>query len=295
MPSARHDSLSQLFAGEPLLAGVVLRECAGSDLPEGLPARLEESRFSDRLSADFDADVVVVDGPAGDPVHGTIVEVQLARTGAKAEQLARYAAALWLLIRCPVDVLVVCPEQAVADFCSRPVATSLPGYVLTPRVVGPAQVPALTVPEQVAAGPGLAVLSVAMHGDEAGVCEAFVAGLESVRPEQQRETYYAMAYAACAVAARRVLEELMSTTDWLESSPFARERFGRGKAEGLAEGKAEGKAEGEADAVLLVLAARGLEVAPADRARISGCTDLDQLRTWVTRAATVAAVSDLYR
>jgi hypothetical protein len=232
---------------------------------------------------------VVVDGPARDPVHGTIVEIQQDKIEEKAEKLARYAAALWLLIRCPVDVLVVCPDQAVADFYARPVRTSLPGYVLTPRAVGPAQVPVLIHPEQVAANPGLAVLSVAMHGDEPSVCEAFVAGLASTHPEQG-SAYYEMAYAACPAAARSVLEELVSTTTWLVSSPFAKEHFGRGKAEGLA----EGLAEGEADAVLLVLEARGLKIAAADRARISACTDLDQLRTWVTRAATVAAVSDLF-
>jgi len=286
MPSARHDSLSRLFAGEPLLAGLVLRQCTGSELPAGLPARLEESRFSDRLSAEFDADVVIVDGPATGPVHGTIVEVQQDKTGQKAEQLARYAVALWLVIRCPVDVLVVCPDQKVADYYAHPIATSLPGYVLTPRVVGPAQVPVLAGPDQVAASPAMAVLSVAMHADEPGVCEAFVAGLASLRPELG-SAYYELGHAACAAAARRVLEELVSTTTWLVSSPFAKEHFGRGRAEGLA--------AGEADAVLLVLDARGLDVTPADRDRISACTDLSQLRTWVTRAATVGTVSDLFR
>ena len=314
MPSARHDALSQLFAGDPPLAGLVLRQCTGSRLDAGLPARLELPRFSDRLSADFDADVVVVHGPVRDPVHGTIIEIQQDKIREKLDKLARYAAALWLLIRCPVDVLVICPDRAVADFYARPVPTSLPGYVLTPRVVGPVQVPVITDPEHVAASPGLAVLSVAMHGDEPGVCEAFVTGLASVRPEQG-SAYYEMAHAACAAAARSVLEELVSTTTWLVSSPFAKEHFGRGKAEGLAEGEArglaegearglaegearglaEGEAKGEADAVLLVLKARDLEVTPTDRARISACTDLDQLRTWVSRAATVTAVSDLFR
>jgi hypothetical protein len=83
----------------------------------------------------------------------------------------------------------------------------------------------------------------------------------------------------------------VSTTAWLISSPLAKEHFGRGKAEG----KAEGLAEGAAEAVLLVLQARGLEVTGADRAQITACTDLEQLRTWVGRAATVSATSELFR
>jgi hypothetical protein len=279
-----------MFAGDPVLAGLVLRECANADLPSGLPARLEQARFNDRLSADFDADVVVVDGPARDPVHGTIVEIQQDKSEEKRQQLARYAVALWQMIRSPVDVLVICPDQAVADFYARPIRTTLPGYVLTARAVGPSQTPPITDPAKVASAPGLAVLSVVMHGEEPGVCEAFVAGLASVPPEGG-SAYYETAHAACSVSTRSVLEDLVSTTTWLVSSPFAKEHFGRGKAEGLA----EGKAEGEAAAVLLVLEARGLEVTPAENARITACTDLDQLRTWVTRAATATDVSELFR
>jgi len=66
-------------------------------------------------------------------------------------------------------------------------------------------------------------------------------------------------------------------------SPFAKEHFGRGKA------------EGEADAVLLVLKARGLEVSQAERDRIVACTDLGQLQTWVTRAATAEKTSDVFQ
>lgn len=92
-------------------------------------------------------------------------------------------------------------------------------------------------------------------------------------------------------AIRNVLEDLVSTTAWPVYSPFAREHFGRGKAEGMA----EGRAEGEAEAILLVLDARGLEVTAEDRARIAGCTDLAQLKMWVTRAATVQTTSELFR
>jgi flagellar biosynthesis/type III secretory pathway protein FliH len=105
-----------------------------------------------------------------------------------------------------------------------------------------------------------------------------------------------------SAAIRHILEELVSATAWPVHSPFAKEHFGRGKAEGMAEGKAEGMAEGkaegmaegEAEAVLLVLQARGLEVTAEQRTRISACTDLSQLNRWVTRAVAVTATSELF-
>lgn len=297
MPSPWHDAVTQLFHDDPRLAQTVLRECAGIDLPTGLPARLESPTFNDRPSSDFQADTVVVDGPSRDPVHGTIVEAQQTRDEAKRRQLPRYAAALWLLIRRPVDVLVVCPDQVTADWYAQPIEATLPGYTLYPRAVGPEQVPPIIDPLEIAANPGLGALSVAMHGGTHGVAEAFVTGLSLLTPEAG-PTYYENAYSMPSTAIRHILEELVSTTAWPVHSPFAREHFGRGKAEGIAEGKAEGiaegKAEGEAEAILLVLQARGLEVTAEDRARIASCTDLAQLTTWVTRAATVQGTGELF-
>jgi hypothetical protein len=53
-------------------------------------------------------------------------------------------------------------------------------------------------------------------------------------------------------------------------------------------------AEEAARLVLLVLAARGLQVPDDVRARIAACTDLDRLESWATRAATAQAVHDLF-
>jgi len=62
----------------------------------------------------------------------------------------------------------------------------------------------------------------------------------------------------------------------------------------LAKGLAEGQAKGEARALLAVLGARGIPVPDQARQRIIGCTDPDQLETWVCRAATAKSVDDLF-
>jgi hypothetical protein len=62
----------------------------------------------------------------------------------------------------------------------------------------------------------------------------------------------------------------------------------------IEEGRTKGEARGGANAILLVLAARKLNVTAAQRERIMGCTDLAQLNDWITRAATAPKVSDLF-
>lgn len=52
--------------------------------------------------------------------------------------------------------------------------------------------------------------------------------------------------------------------------------------------------QGEADAVVTILETRGIEVLAEVRERITSCTDLDQLRTWVRRAVTVRTAQDLF-
>ncbi|MPY98249.1 MAG: hypothetical protein GEU97_09660 [Actinophytocola sp.] len=61
-----------------------------------------------------------------------------------------------------------------------------------------------------------------------------------------------------------------------------------------AEGRSEGAAAAKADSVLTVLAARGITVPGAARVRITQCADLDQLDTWVRKAATATSAEDLF-
>lgn len=299
MPSPRHDTLNLLFRDRPALAVELLRELGGIDVPEGTQVQVADSTFNDRPSTDFPADSVITVGPPHAPIHGIIVEIEQGKRGSKRRQLPRYAAALWLLLRCRVDVLLVCPDPKVAAFYTEPVRTDLPGYVFHAVVLGPADIPAFTDPDEVTAQPELAVM---VHGQDRKVIEAFTTGVERLGPEHAPH-YYEHAYALAGPAVRRILEEIMSSTDWPVHSPFARAHFGRGKTEGRAEGRVEGRIEGRlegrveeaANLVLAVLAARDVKVTDEVRARITGCTDLERLETWAKRAATADTTRDLFR
>jgi hypothetical protein len=65
-----------------------------------------------------------------------------------------------------------------------------------------------------------------------------------------------------------------------------------GEARGRAEGETKGRAEGRAEALLGLLAARGLEVSEQLRARIRSCTDIATLDRWIARGATARSAAE---
>ena len=285
MPSSWHDSVTAIFTEHPELAMEIATSLNGAQVPLGVPVRVESPNFNDRPSTDFQADAVIVAGPARDPVRAVIVEAQKRTLHDKPPQWARYAAQLWTFLRCPVDVLVICPDAKAAFWYARPVPTTLPGYTHLPIVLPPSAVPAIASAREAAARPAMAALSVAYHGANPAVCRAFAGGLSQL-PRDDAVKYHEHAFNMAPLAVQRILEQLMTSGTWPVYSPIAKEHFGRGKK--------EGKQEGEAEAILLVLEARGLEVTVAERERITGCTDLKQLKKWVTRSATAEKASDLF-
>ncbi len=293
MPSLRHDTLNGLFRDRPELAAEVLNDYAGGGIPAGLPAQVVSNELNDRNSKDFYPDTVITLGSRQHPHHVIVVEIQQETTDGKRSALPRYAAALWLAFDRPVTVLVICPSRKATDYFAQPIATALPGYTLTPRALGPDQIPQITDPAQVIANPELATLSVAVHGTEPSVAKAFMEAMPHL-PTDDAPYYYEYAYSLATKSIQTSLENFMKTAPWPVYSPFAKEHFGRGKAEGREEGKAEGKAEGEAHAILAFLRARGLAVGPEAEARITGCADLHTLDRWLRLAATVTSTDDLF-
>ena len=67
-----------------------------------------------------------------------------------------------------------------------------------------------------------------------------------------------------------------------------------GTAEDRLQGRTEGQVESRAEDVVIVLEARGIGLSGKDRTRITGCTDLKQLSTWLRRASTAQEASDLF-
>ncbi|MFD0478703.1 hypothetical protein ACFQ0B_68810 [Nonomuraea thailandensis] len=262
----------------------ILRDLLHVELPATSIIQEEERTFNTRISDDIEPDLVFTLGPRQSPLHAIIVEVQQDNKK-EARQLARYAAAAWLLLKCDVTVLVVCPNQSDADHYAKPVESGLNGYRFQPRVVGPRDIPAIIDPQEAAADLPLAVMSVMTQGRDRKVVEAFAAALNRASDEHATK-YYEYAYSMSGHEIRQLLEEIMASTAWPVYSPFAREHFGRGRE--------EGKAEEAAKSVLLVLGARGFDISDDIRTMITTCTDLAQLHTWLIRAATADTLQDLF-
>lgn len=108
-------------------------------------------------------------------------------------------------------------------------------------------------------------------------------------------TFTQLIRASASLAARKALEAMMATVfkdDFLER--FFAEGEAAGQASGMAKGLAEGRAEGEASMLLRMLSALGFDVPAQIRARVLGCTDLEQLGTWADRAAGAATLDEIF-
>lgn len=290
MPAPWHDSVTAIFSENPGLAVEIATSLTGASIPRGVPVRVAAPNFNDRPSTDFQADAVIVAGSARDPVRAIIIEAQKRTFHDKPAQWARYAAQLWIFLRCPVDVLVICPDAKSAFWYARPVTTNLPGYTHLPIVLPPSAVPTVTSPDEVAARPAMAALSVAYHGADPAVCQAFAGGLRQL-PRDHAVKYHEHAFNMAPLAVQRILEQLMTSDTWPVYSPIAKEHFGRGRREGRKEGRQEGRAED----ILLVLDARGLAVSDTERERITGCTEPKQLKRWLTRAVTAEKTDEIFK
>lgn len=226
--------------------------------------------------------------------HGVVVEIQRGRDDDKPWTWPLYIATFRARQRCPAMLLVIAPDPGVADWCARTIETGHPGHSLTPLVLQPDHVPVMTDPKEFAADPPMGVLSAMFHGTGPQGMKVLRAASSGTDLIAETDRSLARRYVDCTFAvlpevARKALETMMKT-----ESDFYSETFRELEAKAEAKGKAKGRAEGEARGVLMLLDARGLEPTDAQRRRISDCTDLEQLDTWIRRAATVASADELF-
>jgi hypothetical protein len=293
MPSQQHDVLAELFRDDPELAPKLVADL-GVQPPAFQAVRAVSESFTDLKTSGFSGDVAVL-CETDAAVFGVIVEVQRREDDNKHYAWPVYHAVFRARYRCPAVLMVIAPDPAVADWCTRPIVTGQPGYVLRPLVLRSAQVPVLTNGSEIAADPALAVLSAAFHatgpaGDKvlAGVLDGTATLHQTNRNLAKR--YNDFVLSVLPEAARRRLEVMLKTD---ESRPYRSELFRSLVAKGEVKGKAEGEAKGKAESVINVLRARGIEVPASAREWILGCTDIAQLDSWLTQALTVTSVDQL--
>ncbi|MPZ25398.1 MAG: hypothetical protein GEV12_02845 [Micromonosporaceae bacterium] len=282
MPSSLHEAFVELFRQRPSLAAELLTGPLKIDLPTFQQARLESGELTEVTPTEYRADAVVVLTESNTPVLGVVVEAQLAKDPGKQWSWPNYLTSLRARLRCPTVLLVICPDPRTARRCATPIELGHPGFVLHPLVLGPDQVPVVTDPAQAGRSPALAVLSAMAHGNHPDRDRILHTLMSVLVDDDHRERYADIVFTALPEAARHYLERLMATETYEYKSDYARRYF------------SQGEARGEAKALLTLLAARDIPVNDDARTRITECTDLDQLDTWVRHAATATTINDLF-
>jgi hypothetical protein len=168
-------------------------------------------------------------------------------------------------------------------------------------VVGSSDIPVITDPEQAAAAPELAVLSVLAHGKRPGaeyVARAALAACE--RLDTQAAIHYADFVAAFLGAfAKLALRQIMQTE---KKNPYFSAEFRKmfddgyvvGEAEGEARGVERGKALGKAQSLLKLFRLRGWTTPAEIEARVLACQDETQVDRWIDRVLVVGALDEVF-
>src|ERR1700744_1943538 len=120
MPSYLHELLLVFFRNQSASATDLLRELE-VQLPEHDEVRTESSDISDLKPAEYRADLVLFLVRQSQNVLGIIVEVQLGCDEDKPFTWPAYIANLRARHRCPVCLLVITTEDAVAPWGGRPI------------------------------------------------------------------------------------------------------------------------------------------------------------------------------
>jgi hypothetical protein len=281
MPKLTHEAIVQLVRNAPALVGYLL------DREHRLPSssiHISQNEFIDLNHAEYRADDVLLYGqdPRA-PVRVRVVEIQLSIDPDKPDRWQLHVSGLRVRYRCPVDLVVIALDPDVAAWAARTIKAGLSegAQRLTPDVIGPAQIPVITDPDEARRDPELAVLSLIAHGDEPGAERIAIAAIEGAQDldTDRAAVYLDVVFARLGEAARAALEKLMQTGSYEFQSDIARNWFSKGKAEG----KAEGEAKGEAKVLLQLMELRDLEIPDSIREQILGATDCAQIEVWVSR------------
>jgi hypothetical protein len=284
MPSYLHELLLLLFRNRSGSAADLLREL-DVQLPEYDEIRADSSDLNDLRPAEYRADLVLLLTRGSQKVLGVIVEVQLGRDDDKPYAWPAYIANLRARYRCPVCLLVITIEDAVARWAGRSIDVG-PGTRCQPCVVGPSNAPAITALEDAQENVELAVLSAIEHRQSTDILLAkriaIAAILASADIDAERSRLYLdLIEISLSQNTPEAFEIAMNSLGYEYQGAFARRYYGQGKA--------EGKAEGRMELILKLLTSRFGPLTEAAQARVRGAQDaqLDAVAERMLTAKTI--------
>ncbi len=284
MPSFEHEFPLDIIRHTPEVAVDLLGLVYDRPLPVFSRARCESGDATTTAPPEFRADSVVVCEHETEPALAIIVECQVKKDDRKRYSWPAYVVNLRARLQCPVALLVLAPKESVARWCGPPIGLGC-GEV-RPAALPLTALKPVTDPEEARTRPELAILAVvANRSVDPAVLDALTPALQAL-DDSLTSLYADHVLAALPAAARKYLEDTVNAGTYEYKTKLFRRSF--------QDGRTKGKTEGKAEDLLEFLDARGIEVPAAARERITSCTDVEQLRVWVRRAATVTRAEELF-
>src|SRR5688572_21475890 len=295
MPSQLHEAHVLLFRNRPAMAAELIRDVLGVKIPSYKQAQVFSADLTEVDPTEYRADLVV-QLCNENPVYAVIVEVQTQEKARKRFVWPYYAASLRARLECPVSLLVVATDDAVARWAAKPVDTG--GiYPYAPYVLGPSGVPAITSEVEALAHPELAVLSAIAHGNDADAERAariaMLAHAASLNVDfELSRLYFDLISNSLSEAARRALKT-MDIGKYEYQSEFAKRYVAQGVQEGMQQGVQQGVQQGRTEGRLaLVSRLLALRFGPLaaevhDRLRLASIDELDAIGERILCAGTL--------
>jgi hypothetical protein len=245
-----------------------------------------------------DSAVVLEVAPDQPPACAAIVEPQRTVDPAKWYSWPRYLSDLHHKYRCPTYLVVIALGQdagEVSAWARQPIATFQPGSGFAPLVLDPSDVPPPSTVEAAKADLPSAALGTLLHLSAPDAPASAYRTLRAVYELHGLDMFVWLYYLIRGIARPELLAEterlimLQAESGFVPITEFEREVCAKVERERFPKIRAEAKAE----AVLAVLAARGLAVTTDQRNSLLACTDAAKLDRLVAEAVAATSVAAL--
>ncbi|MYX26498.1 hypothetical protein GTY75_07395 [Streptomyces sp. SID8381] len=287
MVSSSHEAMHRIFQDYPGLFSRV-SEALSIPFPRATAVSVLPNDVTETKPVDRRIDTLLrIDTQDHGPFL-LAVEAQKKKDPEKPASWGYYLAYLRSKYRLPPLLLVVCQDRATAEWATRPEPIgffSWPSLTVRPIVAGPHNMPVITDPEEARADLALTALAAITHAadpDVGAILKALSTALRDV-PEDVADPIIEFTAQGLGDRPAKHLWRNLVAVDLSFYKSYLSEEI-----------RDEGRAQGRAEDVLLVLEQRGLEISEEVRRRVTECDDLDVLRTWLTRAVTVAKPEDIF-
>jgi hypothetical protein len=297
--TSEHEALHRIFQRDLELFARVMNRVLGVDLPVPDQVSVMTVDLTETLPVERRVDSVLLAQFIGQSSCGQYILVIESQTQPDEERRSRWPYAIAYLrdkYGCGVVLLVVCSKRATAQWARKPIKIGVGGLVsmvVSPAVLGPDNVPAVTDPAEAAQDVCFTMLSALTHSRSrqvGAILEVLADALTTVDAETGASLAEFTEAGLGKTAGRIIWRQLMATRT---GSPYVSQMRREGQREGRSEGRREGRIEVRREDILRILDKRGIEVADEVRDAINGCDDTKILDKWFDLALVVTDSNQL--